>query len=361
MLGLTAGIMGCGSTGQNFGGAAGASGTGGNVDSGSGLDGPGAGGVGGRQVGSGGEQGSGGVTGSGGVGEGGHPGIGGNGGGAGAGGKGGGIGGGGSSGHPAGGAGLTGTGGGSAGGSNGGGGQAGRGLGGQAGKGFAGGGGAGGPGVGGAGGGIGVCALACTVGRTCCGAGCVNPNNDPFNCGGCGKKCDADQACIGGMCQPAPCSCVPGDLCCEMDGPVSGGASCFHPTAQQTTCPQGCAPLCVSDRNLKKNITPVDSSEILARVSRLPISNWTYLSEPAGIRHLGPMAQDFYASFGLGNSDRSYYSVDGHGVALAAIQALDHLVEAQSAQLRALEADNRALVKRLEAIEGTVRARPPGR
>lgn len=184
----------------------------------------------------------------------------------------------------------------------------------------------------------------------------MNTNNDPFNCGGCGTKCDADKACIGGMCQAAPCSCAPGDLCCAMDGPVSGGVSCFHPTAQQATCPQGCAPLCVSDRNMKKNITPVDSTEILARVSRLPISNWTYLSEPEGIRHLGPMAQDFYASFKLGDSDRSYSSVDGHGVALAAIQALDRLVEAQSKKIRALDADNRALARRLEALEGSARA-----
>ena len=38
------------------------------------------------------------------------------------------------------------------------------------------------------------------------------------------------------------------------------------------------------------------------------------------------MAQDFHASFGLGNDDRTFHSVDAHGVALAAIQALEHVV-----------------------------------
>ena len=132
---------------------------------------------------------------------------------------------------------------------------------------------------------------------------------------------------------------------------------CFHPTAQQTTCPQGCAPLCVSDRNLKKNITPIDSSEILSRVGRLPISTWTYLTEPEGVRHVGPMAQDFYAAFGLGDSDRSYYSVDGHGVALAAIQALNQLVQAQNERIRTLDANNRSLTRRLEAMEGAIRGK----
>jgi hypothetical protein len=113
----------------------------------------------------------------------------------------------------------------------------------------------------------------------------------------------------------------------------------------------------VSDRNLKKNITPIDSNEILSRVGRLSISTWTYLAEPDGIRHLGPMAQDFYAAFGLGDSDRSYYSVDGHGVALAAIQALHQLVRAQDQRIRALDATNRALTNRLDAIEGTMRDR----
>jgi hypothetical protein len=55
------------------------------------------------------------------------------------------------------------------------------------------------------------------------------------------------------------------------------------------------------------------------------------------------MAQDFYAAFGLGDTDRGYYSVDAHGVALAAIKALAEQVDEQNARIEWLERDNREL------------------
>ena len=128
---------------------------------------------------------------------------------------------------------------------------------------------------------------------------------------------------------------------------MSIAPGCFTPTADQRTCPQGCAPDCRSDRNQKKGIAPVDTREILDKVARLPISTWTYVEEPSAVRHLGPMAQDFRASFGLGNDDRSYNSVDAHGVALAAIQALERMVAAQEKRIANLERENRRLERRL--------------
>jgi hypothetical protein len=121
------------------------------------------------------------------------------------------------------------------------------------------------------------------------------------------------------------------------------------PTNDQPTCPQGCAPFCISDRNQKKNITPADTDEILKKVRELPISHWTYTNESADVRHLGPMAQDFRASFGLGNDDRTYHSVDAHGVALAAIQALERLVAEQGKRIEQLERENRRLERRLQS------------
>jgi hypothetical protein len=224
-------------------------------------------------------------------------------------------------------------------------------------------------------GGTGVCAVACTTGRNCCGGGCVNLQNDPFNCGTCGKRCEGDTPyCGDGTCQQRPCNpqtelcapnstccgstcCPAGDICCEDQGPVSTAPSCFTPTATEPTCPQGCAPLCKSDRNQKKNIAPADTDAILKKVSELPISTWTYLEDPAAVRHLGPMAQDFHASFGLGNDDRTYHSVDAHGVALAAIQALERVVKRQEQRIEKLERDNRALGQRLRGRDGQHPAR----
>lgn len=224
-------------------------------------------------------------------------------------------------------------------------------------------------GTAGAGGSGAVCTLACTVGRTCCGAGCVNLQNDPRNCGFCGKRCEGNTSyCADGTCQVPPCGplvdclsgasccgntcCGTGEICCQDQGPISVAPSCFKPTAAEPTCPQGCAPQCRSDRNQKKNIAPADTEAILKKVSRLPISNWTYNEEPAAVRHLGPMAQDFRASFGLGDDDRSFHSVDAHGVALAAIQALERVVSQQEQRIEKLERENRALGQRLRSLDG---------
>ena len=66
---------------------------------------------------------------------------------------------------------------------------------------------------------------------------------------------------------------------------------------------------------------------------------------------MGPMAQDFKAAFGLGDTDRGYYSVDAHGVSFAAIQALYELSAQQSLRIEGLERENASLQQRLEGLE----------
>ncbi|HET8992385.1 MULTISPECIES: tail fiber domain-containing protein [unclassified Rhodococcus (in: high G+C Gram-positive bacteria)] len=68
--------------------------------------------------------------------------------------------------------------------------------------------------------------------------------------------------------------------------------------------------------------TPVSADEILVRLGELPLSVWTYGFDHHSVRHLGPMAQDFAAAFGLGFSERHIPVVDANGVCMAAIQAL---------------------------------------
>jgi hypothetical protein len=90
-----------------------------------------------------------------------------------------------------------------------------------------------------------------------------------------------------------------------------------------------------SDRNAKEAFEATDPRSVLDAVVTLPIERWSYKGETA--RHLGPMAQDFAAAFGLGEDDRHIFPLDAGGVALAAIQGLHALVETQSARLEALE------------------------
>lgn len=115
-----------------------------------------------------------------------------------------------------------------------------------------------------------------------------------------------------------------------------------------------------SDRNAKHDFAPINPQAVLAKVSALPITEWQYKVDADGIKHLGPMAQDFHAAFGLNGGDDKHISVvDENGVALAAIQGLDQKLEARDRQLETenaeLKRQNDALEKRLERLEQLVR------
>jgi Chaperone of endosialidase len=77
-----------------------------------------------------------------------------------------------------------------------------------------------------------------------------------------------------------------------------------------------------SDRARKHDFRPLDRRSVLEKVARMPITNWSYKAEKPSVRHIGPMAQDFYRAFGLGLDDRHITTIDEGGVALAAIQGL---------------------------------------
>lgn len=98
-----------------------------------------------------------------------------------------------------------------------------------------------------------------------------------------------------------------------------------------------------SDRNAKQNFQPVDAKSVLAKVAALPISEWQFKNDADGSRHVGPMAQDFRAAFGLGTDERHIATVDADGVALAAIQGLNEVVEEQRASLARKDAELREL------------------
>ena len=80
--------------------------------------------------------------------------------------------------------------------------------------------------------------------------------------------------------------------------------------------------IAASDRAGKDNLMPVDVRNVLARVAAMSIATWNWKSQDASIRHMGPMAQDFHAAFGLGETDKGISTTDADGVALAAIQGL---------------------------------------
>ncbi len=71
----------------------------------------------------------------------------------------------------------------------------------------------------------------------------------------------------------------------------------------------------------------------------MPLSTWNYKAQDDSIRHMGPMAQDFHAAFGLGVSDKLIDTIDPDGVALAAIQGLNALVQENEMRLAEKDAE----------------------
>ncbi len=102
-----------------------------------------------------------------------------------------------------------------------------------------------------------------------------------------------------------------------------------------------------SDRNSKENFKPFDAGAILEKVAELPLTVWNYIGETDGVHHIGPMAQDFHAAFGLGHDERYITTIDADGVALAAIQGLYQIVQEKDCEIEELKAKAES-VERLE-------------
>ncbi len=109
-----------------------------------------------------------------------------------------------------------------------------------------------------------------------------------------------------------------------------------------------------SDVSRKHLFQDVRGEDVLARLRSLPVGSWSYKSEEPNVRHIGPMAQDFRAAFGLGDDDKVIGTVDADGVALAAAKALEARTAEQAAQIEALRARNETLRAENEALQRTL-------
>ncbi len=106
-----------------------------------------------------------------------------------------------------------------------------------------------------------------------------------------------------------------------------------------------------SDKNKKKNIKTVNTNNVLDKVSKLPISTWQYKNQNKEVVHMGPMAQDFRAAFGLGMNDITISDTDVGGVALAAIKALKIELDQRDQVVKTLQENNAQLEQRLFNLE----------
>ena len=103
----------------------------------------------------------------------------------------------------------------------------------------------------------------------------------------------------------------------------------------------------LADRPRGEPTRPEQARVVLERVEALATSPWT----EDGVRHVGPTPEDFHAAFSLGTQgeiDPAHTSA----VALIALQALAARVHALEAENAGLHNDLAALRAQLERLEG---------
>ena len=79
----------------------------------------------------------------------------------------------------------------------------------------------------------------------------------------------------------------------------------------------------LSDVNMKEHFSDLRRRGRARRMAAMPVREWSYKAQGAGIRHVGPTAQDFREAFGLGEAPLRISTIDADGVALAAVRALE--------------------------------------
>ena len=94
---------------------------------------------------------------------------------------------------------------------------------------------------------------------------------------------------------------------------------------------------CSSDRNLKQNLRLLDGRAVLNKLASLSVYAWNPKGRNGHVLHYGPTAQDFYAAFGLGDTDLGIGQQDADGVALAAIQGLNAKLAEQAREIETLK------------------------
>ena len=99
----------------------------------------------------------------------------------------------------------------------------------------------------------------------------------------------------------------------------------------------------------KEDFSELNGEELLHKLSRLPVQKWKY--KESDEYHIGPVAEDFYALFGLGADDKGISTVDPSGIALAAIKELSIQNEEMKQTMKKQNEMITQLQKRLETLE----------
>jgi hypothetical protein len=130
---------------------------------------------------------------------------------------------------------------------------------------------------------------------------------------------------------------------------VGGNTGCDLPSGSGTFT-------CSSSRTIKENFLAVNGEDVLARIRATPVTTWNYIAEGRRVRHLGPVAEDFHAAFGLGPSATSVGLGDIDGVNFAGVKALEARTANLQRQLDARDGEVRQLRDEVSELRAQVQA-----
>ncbi|RMG01355.1 MAG: hypothetical protein D6726_09650, partial [Nitrospirae bacterium] len=105
-----------------------------------------------------------------------------------------------------------------------------------------------------------------------------------------------------------------------------------------------------SSRDVKEGFEAVDLEGLLEKVAELPVMSWRYKWEAEGVRHIGPVAEDFKEVTGLGDGVH-ISTIDAEGVTIASVKALYERVKELKAEGENLKEENKKKKKKVSSLE----------
>ncbi len=118
---------------------------------------------------------------------------------------------------------------------------------------------------------------------------------------------------------------VLGAVLCGYSGSAEPPGRLWHlqPGVEVSRQSGGREPAASSGTNLRERFRDLDDDEVLSKIARMPIREWSVTGQDPAVRHLGPAAEDFHLAFGLGDNPERVDPADADGVALRSVQALE--------------------------------------
>lgn len=108
---------------------------------------------------------------------------------------------------------------------------------------------------------------------------------------------------------------------------------------------------CASSRDVKENFKMVGGEDILSNLRSVPFMTFNYINDKSLTRNFGPMAEDFFKAFKLGDNDKSINTHNLASISLAGVKALEERTANLQKENDRLRSQLTTLESRLQKLE----------